>query len=285
MTSEGNVCALRGAMGFTTTVLVILAVVLSTTRSLRAEDAKKPSLQDRLKAWKIDVKTHRKKRDASALKTDFEKARSLYEDAASDEKLRGKLITAFGTAAKGSKDEELHKSVIMLLSDLGDVRGARYLKPYLKQRDKSVASPLLDLAVGAAADLPDACLVGPLLKIVTDSRHMGILQDAVASLGKYRSVKSKRVKIIEVLLKAAKKCKPGGRPRMRGPQESLDGGFGEGGPPQGREGSPTARWNALCRSVPRALKELTSIEQSSVQDWFLIAKSNKGKLGKLFPKD
>jgi len=268
-------------------LIMAMAAILCRSNAILAADDVKPSTQERLKQWKTKVVEHRKGKNLDLLKKDFELAANLYKDTASDAKLQGKVIDAIGLAARGSKDKELHKMVLFALSDLKDLRGARYVKPYLKQPDKKKASDLLDVAVAAAADLPASSLVDPLLVIVRKSKHLGILSDAVRSLGKFGKVKRKRVKILEVLVDAAKKAKPGGRPRMRGAREDMSGGTDGSSPgaPVGREGGPGARWNTLSRSVPAALTELTGLKQSQITDWFVLVKDSKGHLKSLFQDD
>ncbi len=286
-TSRGALRRARGTRHALWLLVLALALVMCTAAPAEADDKKKATPSDRLKRWKEDVTKHKKAKATDALKKAFEDAKKLYEDAASDKKLQGKVVATIGTAARGSKDEDLHKAVLFLLSDLKDLRGAKYVKPYLKQPDKTKASVLLDVAVAAAGDLPDSVLVEPLLAIVHKSKHMGILQDAVGALGNFSKVKRKRVKILVALIEATKKVKPGGRPRMRGPKEDISGGTdgSDPGAPMGREGGPIARWNALTRSVPRALSKLTGMQQNQITDWFVLLKDNKSNLKSLFTKD
>ncbi len=287
-TSLGVLCPARRARPWSVISSIAMAVLVGAPITLWADDVPLPSAQERLKTWKRDVAEHRKGKKLDLLKKDFQLAADLYKSSSDDPKFQGKVIAAIGVAARGSKDEELHKMVLFALSDLKDLRGARYVKPYLKQPDKKKASNLLDVAVAAAGDLPGAMLVEPLLAIVRKSKHMGILGDAVRALGKFGKVKRKRVKILEALVDAAKKAKPGGRPRMRGPREDMSGGTdgsSDPGAPVGREAGPGARWNTLSRSVPGALTELTGLRQNQITDWFVLVKDSKGRLKNIFQRD
>ncbi len=58
--------------------------------------------------------------------------------------------------------------------------------------------------------------------------------------------------------------------------------MGAGGTMTGRDGGPTARWNALTRVLPHALSELTGQDIASLEDWFILAKEHKSKLSALF---
>lgn len=286
MTSQGKVCRAHDARQLVWCLMCALLAIVCGTSNAHAEEANTPTLTERLKQWKVDVKKHKSAKDVKALKADFETAKQLYADAASDEKLRGQILDALGRAPKGVRNVDVPKAMLFAIADLGDVRAAKYVKPYLKQPDKKKASVLLDVAVAAASDLPHPTLVEPLLAIVLKSKHNGIVHDAVRALGKFGKCKKKRVKILETLVKTAEKSKPGGRPRMRGPKETMDGGMsGDPGAPQGREGGPGARWSTLSSSVPPALSELTGIKQSQLADWLELARQNKGKLRRLFQDD
>ena len=71
---------------------------------------------------------------------------------------------------KGTRDPALAKPMLHTLGDIGDPRGAKYIKPYLRQRDPKKAPDLLKVAVAVSAEVCDASLVGPLLKIVLKSK-------------------------------------------------------------------------------------------------------------------
>ena len=250
-----------------------------------AED-RKAELATQFKALAIEVKGHKKAKDYEALDEDLTRARTLYEEASGDDKLRGQLVDLVGSIAKGCKSEVVAPFVLDALADMGDLRGAKYIKPYLKQRNLKVSSSLLQKAVAVSADVPDPSLVEPLLRIVEKSKTYGIAADAIESLARFGECKKKRRKILERLCKSIKKSKPGGRPGMRG-GGGMDDGSGNMGnaTAMGQEGGASARWNALARVLPSALNSLTGRDIHQAADWFELVRESKGKLALLFTED
>lgn len=240
--------------------------------------------KERLKEITVSVKAHKKAVDLSGLEDDLKQAQTLYAEAHAEDKLCGQLIKLVGSLTRGSKDVPLATAMLRTLAEIGDPRGARYVKPYLRQRDKKQASSMLAIAVEAAADVPHASLVKPLLEIVLKSKTYGIAAKCAGTLGHYRSVKKTRSTIVETLLKTLKRSKPGGQPRMGRSSPSLDGsGGGTGGSGQG--GGASARWAALSGAIPRALRRLTGQDFSGAEEWIAVLKEYKGKYGRLFTED
>lgn len=242
--------------------------------------------KERLKEISLSVKAHKKALDLSGLEDDLERAKTLYGEARAEDKLCGQLIKLVGSLTRGSKDMPLATAMLRALAEIGDPRGARYVKPYLRQRDKKQAPAMLAVAVDAAADVRHSSLVKPLLEIVLKSKTYAIAAKCVATLGHYKDIKRSRNTIVETLLKALKKCKPGGRPRMRGGSTSMDGSGGDmGGSGSGQGGGAGARWAALRGAVPRALQNLTGQEFGGTDEWLAVLKEYKGKYGQLFVED
>ena len=175
------------------------------------------SLADRYEELEARLKKEKKGKDMSALQDCLAGLEALYEDARADDKddqLCEKIVKCVGTLTRGSKDVPLATEMLQTLADIGDPRGARYVKPYLRQHDKKEAPEMLRVAIAVAADVRDDSLVKPLLSIVTDSKTYGVAASAVDALGRYRACRKYRNKIVDTLLKTTKKCKPGGQPRM-----------------------------------------------------------------------
>ena len=272
--------------------LIVLVTVLAAPHAGAGdgEPAKakngKADLAIRLKSLAAEVKAHKKAKDYTALDGDLDRAKQLYEDAAGQDKICAQVVDLVGSMAKGPKADVVAPFVLDVLADIGDLRGARFVKPYLRQRDVKVCTSLLQKAVAVAVDLPDASLVEPLLKIVEKSKTYGIAADAIGSLGHFGKCKKKRTKILARLVKTVKKSMPGGRPGMRGGGVDDVSGAGADSPTAvGQDGGPTARWNALSRALPGALSMLTGRDLPQIQDWFQLVKDNKGKLDGFFEED
>lgn len=250
-----------------------------------AED-RKAELTTKFKALAVEVKGHKKAKDYDALDGDLTRARELYEEASGEDKLRGQIVDLFGSISRGCKSDVVAPYVLDALADIGDLRGAKYIKPFLKQRNVKVSSSLLQKAVAAAGEVPDPSLVEPLLKIVEKSKTYGIAADAIESLARFGKCKKKRCKILERLCKSIKKSKPGGRPGMRGGGGMDDGsGSVSESSAMGQAGGATARWNALARVLPGALNDLTGRDIHQATDWFDLVSESKGKLAILFTED
>ena len=216
---------------------VILAVGMFCTPTVamagEADTTPAKTGKERLAEITIAVKAHKKAKSITGIQEELSKIETLYEDAADDDELRVKIVKFVGSLTRGSKNVSLATEMLHTLSDIGDPRGAKYVKPYLKQPDKKKAPEMLRIAVGVAADVRHDSLVGPLLSIVTQSKTFGVAGDAVDTLGRYRECKKLRNKIVDTLLRTTKKSKPGGRPRMRGSQPQDIDPSGSGGCPTG----------------------------------------------------
>ncbi len=239
------------------------------------------TLQERHSDLISEWKAIKRKGSTAERAATLKKATALYKDAAEDDKLRLKILAFVGTAAKGTKGDETRTMMLHTIADIGDLRAAKYIKPYLRQADPKKAPPLLATAVATAMEVPDPSLVGPLLKIVTTSKLSGIIEEAVQALGKFKAATKQRARILKTLVAEAKKVKPGARPRMRGGQEDIQGGSA-GSTPFGRETGASARWAALSACVPSALSELTGQDIGGMEEWIRLVKQSSGKLGRLF---
>jgi len=248
------------------------------------EEKKEPTLVERYDVLKDQVGTHLRKKDYEALDGDIGQVKQLYADAkqAEDKELPEKLVDLVGSMAKGGHARQTSTFVLDALADLQDPHGAKYVKPFLHQRDPEVFTVELEKAVAAAATVVDDSLVAPLLKLVESSKTYDLAADAVRALGRYGACKKKREQIIERLVRTVKKDKPGGRPRMRGPGTDDPTGASDGGSPMGRESGAGARYGALAPALVSALNMMTERSVSSPEEWFDTVDSLKGQLGSLF---
>lgn len=235
-------------------------------------------MKERIATLQKSWKTAKSKKDINTMRGLLDGVSDLYEDCRDDADLQLAIIRFTGGAAKGTSGSEFKILALETIAALGDPRGARYIKPYLRQANPKKASETLLAAIAAAEELPDPSLVAPLLKIVTKTKTTKPLRPAVEALGKQREAGKKRYKILTTLVSEARKVKPGPRPRMRGTQEQLSGGSS----PYGRESGPGARWATLSASVPAALRTLTGHDVRNLGEWMALVKNHKGKYGELF---
>lgn len=295
-TSEEVLRPMRGALVAVLVASLTLWVFTATTHIAVAgesgetakKDAKKsdkkekePTHEERFETLETKFKEAKRDKNIQAMCELIDSAGDLFEDCCDDEDLQEDILKWTGKAARGVRGAAVEVAVLEELGEIGDARGAKYIKRYLRQRNPEEVTDTLKAAVDAAALVPDGSLVAPLLKIVEKSETTGIVKEAVLALGKYRACTRHRARIVETFVEEARKVKPGGRPRMRGGQEKLDGGYG----PVGRESGPGARWAALSETVPTALRELTGQDIRGIGEWIRVVKAHKGKLGDLFQDD
>ena len=263
--------------------LVLSLCMLHATHAFAGEnddeERAKPTNKERVEELTSKFKEAKKEHDENQMSALLDSASDLFEDCCKDEKLQDAVIKFAGTASKGLRGEKFDILVLRELSEIGDMRAAKYIKPFLRQRDRDKTSETLKEAIEAAAHVPDPSLVRPLLTLVEKSEHTIAMQEAVYALGKFRGATRHYKRIFETLADEARKVKPGNRPRMRGNGNDLTGGDST---PYGRESGPGARWNALSRAVPAALRELTGQEIRDIGEWMHVIKNAKGKYDSLF---
>jgi len=291
-TSEGLLCHARGMRKLMFISLLCLTAWSSNAPVAHADDkpakgseekeGSEQTLGERFGHLVDEWKAVKRKRDVTAMSATLKKATALYNDAGNDDDLRVKVLKFVGVAAKGTKGDSVRTMMLHTLADIGDLRGAKYIRPYLRQSNPKKAPPLLATAIASAMEVPHPSLIGPLLKIVTGSKLSGIIEEAVQALGKFKDAKKQRAKILTKLVSEAKKVKPGARPRQRNGQENIDGGQGGASTPFGRETGSSARWAALSACVPPALSELTGQDIGGMEEWINLVKRSRGKLSQLF---
>jgi len=229
------------------------------------------------------VKTHRKAKDMGGLKGDLKAAVALHKandgDDSADKTLRKKVLALIDSVPKGMKNDDLRKDMLTALGQTHDAGAGKYIKFYLKQKNPKQADDVLLTAIRVAGESPDGNLVGPLLKILTKSKHMGAAAKALAALGNYHDVKSKRVKILKDVISSIRKSKPGVKGSMKDPVT---------GDQYHHAGEETrSRWAALSQLMVKALGKLTGSENygASPEDWFTMHDDNKRDLKALFSDD
>lgn len=265
-------------------LVLALGALIAFPAGADAEEGDR-SVEQRLKDVQSSIKKHLKDKDSEGLVADAEVLVTLYSEAEPLPKVQTKVLETLGGLTKVRFDEQIVMGVFTDLAGLEDPRGAKYIRPFLKQKKPTQAPKVLRAAVEAAGLLPHDSLVGPLLKIVDKSKTWPVAASAMEALGSYGRSK-KRVKILEALVKTTLKSRSGGKGRMGG---GSGGGMGDEFVPDGyipqSEGGPSGRWASLAGELGPTLNKLTGQKVTSLSDWFLLVKQRKGKLGSLFLDD
>jgi hypothetical protein len=136
---------------------------------------------------------------------------------------------------------------------------------------------MINEAMAAAGALGHDSLVLPLLKIVENSKNLGVAARAVTALGKFRdSAFSRRKKILLDLTDTLMKDMPGGPSQGKENRQTGDyipGKSGHGG---------SARYATLAPLIPQALNELTGQEFQTLEEWMRVVSEQKRNLQDLF---
>jgi len=280
-------------MGIRTKVLVAFAVAsLAWAGRCLAADA--DPLVEKTTALEKKVEADVAAKTAEALVADATAAADLYKEAEGKDALRDRALSILGTLSR-VRDDGVVKASIGALGDLGDLRGARYLRGNLKVSDDGKVSAALEASLDAAKKLPESSLVEPLLAIVDASKNYTLAAKAIEVLGAFGAVKNKREKILTELTKTVAKSRPGAKGKYgsgagtgegnTNPNPNGEGGSGEGSG-YGTSNQPnSARWPALAAALPGALNALTGSSQGTAEDWIAQVKEHKDNLKVLFVGD
>lgn len=260
-------CAARGAGRAGLAALLSLGAA----SALAGEPAPENPLVGTVSAFETLVAQHAKEKADEALVLDARRGTVLFKEVAADPLLKKRVLSAMEAGFKSVKEAGPKVSILASLAATGDPAVARIVKPLLRQANPKVADPLLLAAIQAASKVPASELVEPLLALVDDSKSMEAAQAALTSLGAFGKLKSKRVKILESLVKSVEKCQPGGRPGFRPGPGGIDDSA-PGVPPPADSAGPTARWAALSPLLPAALNALTGQNVPTPSQWFQIVK-------------
>jgi hypothetical protein len=239
-----------------------------------------------------------------ALVGDGKSAVALHKEAVGKDALRDRLLAILGGLTRVRADD-VCKLALLQLGETGDLKGAKYLRSFLRPVDAFKIPIGTETSIEVAKKLPDSSLVEPLLDIVDASKNVACAAKAVDALGYFGGVKNKREKILVELCKSIQRNKPGQKGSQAGGGSgdgaiSGGGGSGDGGATgggmdgsvdSGSSGSFTAgqaasaRWPALSAALPGALNKLTGTVCGSAEDWFGMVKEHKSSLKLLFVAD
>lgn len=269
--------------------VVVLVTPTVHTPTVYGADSGGEDVQERFKILKKDLLAHKKAKELRKLREDVKAAEKLYLDAENEDELRVEIVNLVGSLTKTKRNEQIVIMGLHGLGDLGDPRGAKYVRAKLRQPRVKESSDVLEAAVATAADVVEISLVAPLLKIVTKSKTYGVAADAIQSLGRYRDCEKKRVHILRTLVETVRKDRAGGISGGGGASGGARGGSGgtstdpdQGPLPQARGGATSGRWTALSRVLPGAMNDLTGLDIASVDDWIELVRENRSSLASLF---
>ncbi len=268
----------------------VLVGSLSFVRAARAADAD-PVLE---KVVGLEKKTEADTTAKSneALVGDAKAAADLYRECEGKDPYRDRILAIVGSITR-FKQDDVCKIAFTTLGDIGDLKGAKYVRPFLRPFDDAKVPVNLEMAVTVAKQLPDDSLVEPLLAIADASKNYSFAAKAVEALGSFSAVKSKREKILTELVKTVQKSQPGAKGKYGGGNGGgegtdggtpMDGSVSDGSYGQSNQGK-SARWPALSGALPDALNRLTGTICGSADEWFATYKEHKSKLSVLFVAD
>lgn len=282
---------------------VVLAAALAAPSPARAGDP--DPLLEQLSTLEKTTEADIAAKAYDALVTDARNAAQLHKDAAGKDALRDRALAVVGSIVK-VRNDDLQKAAIAILGDIGDEKGAKYVRGFLRPIDDLKVPAAVEATLAVIPKLPDDGLVEPLLQMVDASKNYGVAAKAITALGSFTASRRKREKILLELVKSVQKNQPGGKGKYGGGGGGGEGtsggsamdGSGSGGSGNGEGNSgeggtaggftsqgQTDRWGPLSAALPEALTKLTGTAGSSAQEWFQLVKDNKGKLSALFVAD
>ena len=253
----------------------LLALLLALTCGgsvARAEG----TLQERVAALEERVDAHRRDKAVGDLAEDLEQTLILFKEAErtqDGDRVQARLVKMVGSLTK-VRDDVVRIPALDALGSMGHEDGATYLKPFLKATLDERAQKRSAAAIDAAGEVADDALVLPLLKIVDKSKSYALAAKAAQALGRFRSSKRFRERIVEELAGTLKRDMPGRpKPGRDTPDAYIPGKNGTAG---------TARWAALAGVLPGALNQLTGQRIGSIGEWLTIIHEYRRDLGVLF---
>jgi hypothetical protein len=264
-TRAGTFHGIAGLAVWAVGCLAMLCGVGAATAAPTAEE-----LETSIAALELEVKEHLTTKAPGPLLLDGQKAAAIYPDTKDVPAARKRLKLIFETVLKAMKEDVDRKAAFDILVGTKDPELGPLLRPYLRQGNVKESDPLLLAAIRSAGALPCSENAEPLLTIYDKSKHMVATTAAMEALGAFRTVRSRREKILETLVTDVKRVKPGGRPGVRG-----GGGSGMGEDPGGTgsnnpsPGDPAARWGMLSPLLPKVCNQLTGQNIGSAEMWFL----------------
>lgn len=240
--------------------VALLALAAPPARVLaEGEGAVDPALA-KLSELEAAVAQHVRAKAEDQLVAAAKAAVAIHKEVLKQPELTKRVIAAMEACLKGVQVPGNRIRVIDLLAQTGDPQIARLIKPLLRPPNPKDADPVHLAAIAAAAKVPVADYVDPLLTMVDESKNMAVASASMTALGSFRTVKSKRVRILQALVKTVEKTRPGVRPGR--PDEDLDPARSD----------PTNRWQALSPVLPSALNALTGQTISTADEWFQVVR-------------
>lgn len=266
-----------------TLLAVLLPMTAFAEEASQAEGAEKEAIEvyARVKAYEDVVDDHRRDGADEAVVKDIREAVKLFgeaEKAKDKEKAQERLVKIVGLTCSRMRSDDVRKTALVALGEMGHEDGARYVRRFLEPLDEGdEVPPTLLPAIEAAACIGDHSLVRYLLKIVDDSENYLVAAKAAEALGKFRDVDFRyHKKILEELGKTLIKDMPGSPSRGKG--DPTTGAYIPG--KQGDAG--TARWSLLSVAIPKALNELTGQQFGTMGDWMAMIDEHERNLKILF---
>jgi hypothetical protein len=268
----------RSAVTARMLVLTFLVALLGWATPARAETPEDP-LVTKVAELEVLIAQHQKEKAAQALLVDAKSAAALYKEVGERADLTKRCLMALDKILDVVKEDSEKKSVLETVGTTGTTDAARIVKPYLRQPDPEKSDPVLLTAIRVSAQLAGTECVEPLLKLMEDSKEMGVAASALEALGAFGKIKNKRVKVLVACVKAVQRVQPGGvtKPKTGQPDPSGNTGYTSG------DGGPSARWGALAPLLPKTLNQLTGQNLGSAPQWFQVVKDTRD-LNTLFAK-
>jgi hypothetical protein len=262
-------------------VLSFVAFLAAVAPAARGEEAATEVAVDevlaRVDALEDSVAQHRKEEDAAALGSDLDAIVAAHA-ATTDEKLRGRLNGLLGDVLKSADDEDLERQALAAIGKTGDEENWKHVRSYVRQPNDEKVPPLLEAAIQCVAQIRPDAAVGPLLRIVEDSKVYSVAATAMEALGHYGDRERVRERILEALVKTVRKNVPGGP--TRGKSDPHRGGYI---PPKNATGD-SSRWGTLAPALVKSLNRLTGQSAPTAQDWFDLYDRYKNDLESLFDR-
>jgi hypothetical protein len=244
---------------------LLASIGLGALRSAGAEDPKEATV-DEVAALEGSIAQHKKDKDSAGLKKDLEAIPALHRTAA-EGPARDRVNALFGAILQATKDQDVEITVLKTIGEVGDEANWKHVRRFLVQPDEKVVPPMLLPAMEAARRIKATGAVEPMLKIVQDSKDPNASAAAIRALGGYGENRKVRARVLEEIVKIARKAMP-----SRG---------GAGG---GKSGGDTSRWEAIGPAFIEAANALTGKNLQKPDEWFDLMDRYKGKLDPVFEK-
>ncbi|MFV1957782.1 MAG: hypothetical protein ACC662_00070 [Planctomycetota bacterium] len=226
-----------------------------------------PELADDLedaKALAARIDQVRKAKDQATLTTEVGRVPALYK-AITDKSVRGKLRGALGKVVKDKKMGSVRITAVEALVGLDDPKAAWKEMARELPGPKVEEAPELGFAVvKAAGEMAPSRAIKGLLELMSKSKDPKLMAAAGEALGGYRADKRNRVSILEEMISAGRRLRPG---------RSLTKYIS----PETRK-----RWSIVAPKLVKGLNRLTGQRIPSFEDWEALYNDNKKRLKNLF---